>query len=160
MYSSTLFGTISLMIKGDEAKDILQEVMIKIWNSPGHYDPDKGRLFTWMLNITRNYTIDVIRSKRFKNQQKNTEITEIENFDSLKEVHFDPGTIGVKDLIKKLNLDQQVILDKIYFKGYTFQEAAEELNLPLGTLKTKVRSALIELRSDFRIKKPKINIYR
>lgn len=160
MYSSTLFGTISLMIKGDEANDILQEVMIKIWNSPGQYDPGKGRLFTWMLNITRNYTIDVIRSKRFKNQLKNTDITEIENFEALKRTDYNPNVIGIKDLIKRLNPDQQKILEVIYFKGYTFQEAADEMNLPLGTLKTKVRSALIELRSDFKIKKHKINIYR
>lgn len=71
-YSGALFGVIFKII-GDQplAEDILQEAFVKIWNNFSSYDSSKGRLFTWMLNITRNLTIDTLRSKSYKKQSKN-----------------------------------------------------------------------------------------
>ncbi|HEY0272718.1 MAG TPA: sigma-70 family RNA polymerase sigma factor, partial [Chitinophaga sp.] len=70
-YSPALFG-VALKVLGDEnaAADVLQEVFLKIWRSIDRYDEDKGRLFTWMLNITRNTAIDSLRSKAHKLEQK------------------------------------------------------------------------------------------
>ena len=79
-YSAALNGIIYRMVENRElAEDILQEVFIKIWNNILHYDAGKGRLFTWMLNIARNLTIDTLRSKSYKKQGKisNDENSEI-----------------------------------------------------------------------------------
>lgn len=69
-YSAILNGTIFKMVEDTAlTEDILQEAFIKIWNNFASYDPTKGRLFTWMLNLTRNLTIDTLRSKGYRKQQ-------------------------------------------------------------------------------------------
>ncbi|HEY0031415.1 MAG TPA: sigma-70 family RNA polymerase sigma factor, partial [Bacteroidia bacterium] len=71
-YSAALYGIITRIVPAEEiAEDLLQEVFIKIWKSIDSYDPKKGRLFTWMLNISRNASIDYARSKQSKIETKN-----------------------------------------------------------------------------------------
>ena len=70
-YSAAIMGVIYKMTENTElSEDILQEVFIKIWNNFDNYDSSKGKLFTWMLNIARNLTIDNLRSKSYKKQQQ------------------------------------------------------------------------------------------
>ncbi|RYG16603.1 MAG: RNA polymerase sigma factor, partial [Chitinophagaceae bacterium] len=110
----------------------------------------KGRLFTWMMNIARNLSIDKLRSKDFKNANKNQDIENNVSFiDEQKKVSFNADTLGLKELVVNLKPDFKDVLDMVYFKGYTHVEAAEELNLPLGTVKTRVRMAILELRKKF-----------
>lgn len=151
MYSGALMGVISrIIVQTEVAEDLLQEAFLKIWNSAEGYDPDKGRLFTWMLNIARNLSIDKLRSKDFKNTGKNQDIeNNVDFIDAQKEVTFNADTLGVKDMVKALKPEFNAVLDMVYFKGYTHIEAAEELNLPLGTVKTRIRMAIMELRKNF-----------
>ena len=151
MYSPALLGIISRIIKFDEiAEDVLQETFVKIWNSSANYDASKGRLFTWMMNVARNLSIDKLRSKDFKNANKNQDIeNNVDFIDQQKKVSFNADTLGVKELVTKLKPDLKEVLDMVYFKGYTHVEAAEQLNIPLGTVKTRVRMAIIELRKNF-----------
>jgi RNA polymerase sigma factor (sigma-70 family) len=151
MYSGALLGVISrIVLQSEVAEDILQETFVKIWNSSGSYDPSKGRLFTWMMNIARNLSIDKLRSKDFKNSNKNQHLeNNVDLVDAQKGVSFNADTLGVKDLVDNLRPDFKSVLDMVYFKGYTHVEAAEKLNLPLGTVKTRVRMAILELRKKF-----------
>ena len=74
-YSGALFGVIYKMVENRElAEDVLQEAFVKIWNNFSNYDNLKGRLFTWMLNLTRNLTIDTLRSKGYKKQSQKSKI--------------------------------------------------------------------------------------
>lgn len=151
MYSASLFGVISRIII-DEAtsEDVLQETFVKIWHSFPSYSADKGRLFTWMVNIARNLSIDKLRSKDFKNHSKNQELENNVTFiDEQRNTVYKPELMGLKDLVQKLKPEQKSILDLIYFKGYTHVEAADELGIPLGTIKTRLRMAIIELRKNF-----------
>lgn len=151
MYSSALYGVI-LRIINDEptAEDVLQDTFVKIWNSFASYSADKGRLFTWMVNIARNLAIDKVRSKDFKNQNKNQELENNVNFiDEQKNTVYQPELLGVKDLVSTLKPEQKAILDLVYFKGYTHVEAADELGVPLGTIKTRLRMAIQQLRKHF-----------
>lgn len=151
MYSGALMGVISRVIQQSEvAEDLLQETFLKIWNSAGSYDSSKGRLFTWMMNVARNLSIDKLRSKDFKNSIKNQDIENNVNFiDEQKKVYFNPDVLGLKDMVTNLKPEFKNVLDMVYFKGYTHVEAAEELNLPLGTVKTRIRMAILELRKKF-----------
>jgi len=151
MYSGALLGVISRIIQQTEvAEDLLQETFVKIWNSSANYDASKGRLFTWMMNVARNLSIDKLRSKDFKNANKNQDIeNNVDFIDQQKKVSFNADTLGVKELVTKLKPDLKEVLDMVYFKGYTHVEAAEQLNIPLGTVKTRVRMAIIELRKNF-----------
>jgi len=151
MYSSSLYGVISrIVIDTATAEDVLQDTFVKIWNSFGSYSADKGRLFTWMVNIARNLSIDKIRSKDFKNQNKNQELENNVTFiDEQRNTVYKPELLGIKDLVETLKPEQKSILDLVYFKGYTHVEAADELGVPLGTIKTRLRMAIVQLRKHF-----------
>ena len=151
MYSSSLYGIISrIIIDTATAEDVLQETFVKIWNSFASYSTEKGRLFTWMVNIARNLAIDKIRSKDFKNQNKNQELENNVTFiDEQRNTVYNPELLGIKELVETLKPEQKSILDLVYFKGYTHVEAADELGVPLGTIKTRLRMAIIQLRKHF-----------
>jgi RNA polymerase sigma-70 factor (ECF subfamily) len=103
-----------------------------------------------MVNIARNLAIDKIRSKDYKNQGKNQELENNVTFiDEQRNTVYKPEFIGIKDIVDTLKPEQKSILDLVYFKGYTHVEAADELGVPLGTLKTRLRMAIIELRKHF-----------
>jgi len=145
-YAGALNGVI-LQIIPDQAlaSDVLQEVFVNIWRRMETYDASKGRLFTWMLNIARNAAIDMTRSKAYQNSQKNWEL------DS--DVHIQPeGTnpsldhIGLSKVIGQLKEEHRVLIDLAYLKGYTHEEIAKLLEIPLGTVKTRIRAALLQLR--------------
>jgi RNA polymerase sigma-70 factor (ECF subfamily) len=151
MYSASLYGVISRIITDTAiAEDVLQETFVKIWHSFSGYSSEKGRLFTWMVNIARNLAIDKIRSKDFKNQNKNQEIENNVTFiDEQRNTVYKPELMGVKDLVQTLKPEQQSIIDLVYFKGYTHVEAADELGIPLGTIKTRLRMGIQQLRKYF-----------
>jgi RNA polymerase sigma-70 factor (ECF subfamily) len=151
MYSSSLFGVIVRIVNDTAlAEDILQDTFVKIWNSFSSYSTEKGRLFTWMVNIARNLAIDKIRSKDFKNQGKNQDIeNNVAFIDEQRNAVYKPELLGVKELVEGLKPEQKSILDLVYFKGYTHVEAADELGVPLGTVKTRLRMAIIQLRKYF-----------
>jgi len=151
MYSASLFGVISrIVVDTAIAEDVLQETFVKIWHSFSSYNTEKGRLFTWMVNIARNLAIDKIRSKDFKNQHKNQEIENTVNaIDEQNSTVYKPELMGIKDLVDTLKPEQKSIIDLVYFKGYTHVEAADELGVPLGTIKTRLRMGIQQLRKHF-----------
>jgi RNA polymerase sigma factor (sigma-70 family) len=151
MYSSSLYGVISrIIIDTATAEDVLQETFVKIWQSFSSYSTEKGRLFTWMINIARHLAIDKLRSKEFKNQNKNQELENNVTFiDEQRNTVYKPELLGIKDLVQTLQPEQRLILELVYFKGYTHVEAADELGIPLGTIKTRLRMAIIQLRKHF-----------
>lgn len=151
MYSASLFGVILRIVNEETlAEDILQETFVKIWQSFNSYSAEKGRLFTWMVNIARNLSIDKIRSKDFRNQNKNQDIENNVNLiDENRNAVYKPELLGIKELVNTLRPEQKSILELVYFKGYTHVEAADELGIPLGTVKTRLRMAIQELRKHF-----------
>jgi RNA polymerase sigma-70 factor (ECF subfamily) len=103
-----------------------------------------------MVNIARNLSIDKIRSKDFKNQGKNQQLeNNVAFIDEQRNTVYKPELLGIKDLVETLKPEQKSILDLVYFKGYTHVEAADELGVPLGTIKTRLRMAIIQLRKHF-----------
>lgn len=151
MYSASLFGIIFRLVQDQElAEDLLQDVFVKIWNSFDSYDETKGRLFTWMVNLARNLSVDKLRSKDFRNQSKNQDIeNSVIAIDEQLNTTLNPETLGVREMVAKLRPEAQAVLDLIYFKGYTHVEASEELGIPLGTVKTRLRLAIMSLRKLF-----------
>lgn len=150
-YASVLFGIVHKML-GDHAlgEDVLQEAFTRIWEHGKTYDPAKGRLFTWMLNICRNAAIDSMRSKGFKKFRMTTHTADpaASGLDSPQE-GVKPELIGIREIVEALKPDWKELIELIYFRGFTQQEASESLNLPLGTVKTRLRSAMMFLREEF-----------
>jgi RNA polymerase sigma factor (sigma-70 family) len=146
-YSGALYGIIHSIITDIEtANDVLQDVFVNIWKKIESYDSSKGRLFTWMLNIARNAAIDKIRSKGFRDGQKNQPISETVD---ISESATNPTIkdVGLRKVINRLKEEQRVLIDLSYFQGFTHEEIAKLMNIPLGTVKTRIRTALIQLRT-------------
>lgn len=151
MYSSSLYGIIFRIVQHEEiAEDLLQDTFVRIWNSFSSYDESKGRLFTWMVNIARNISIDKTRSKDFRNSSKTEDIeNNVLSLEMQADNTLNPETMGLKELVAKLKPEQKIILDMVYFRGFTHAEVSEELEIPLGTVKTRLRNAIISLRKVF-----------
>lgn len=147
-YSGAMNGIVVRMVDDRQlAEDILQEAFLKIWNNFEQYDHTKGRLFTWMVNLTRNLTIDVLRSKGFKKQMKiSADENSVSNYHDKGSTAEKFDSIGIKKQLTLLKPEQRQLIDLAYFYGYTQDEIAKALQIPLGTVKTRLRSAIIELR--------------
>lgn len=147
-YSASLYTIIAQLVDDMEvANDVLQEVFINIWRKIESYDPVKGRLFTWMLNIARNASIDTLRSKSYQNTQKNQSLQDKDGWiEGGKSTLVDVDNIGLKKVVHRLKKEYRVLIDLAYFKGYTHEEIAQIENIPLGTVKTRIRNALTQLR--------------
>jgi RNA polymerase sigma-70 factor (ECF subfamily) len=146
-YSGALLGTINAIVLDNEiANDVLQNVFVNIWKKIESYDTAKGRLFTWMLNIARNASIDEVRSKGYRDSKKNEHIADDGDV---------PGAVtgpaiddvGLRKVLSKLKGELRVLVDLSYFQGYTHEEISKVMNIPLGTVKTRIRSALTQLRT-------------
>ncbi len=145
-YSGALYAVIlGMLIDRELSNDILQEVFIKIWKQIQTYDQTKGRLFTWMINLTRNASIDALRSKSYRNSKQNRELTEYV-YESAGTSSINIDEIGLRKIIHTLKDEYKTVVDLAYFQGFTHEEIAKILNMPLGTVKTRLRSALIKLR--------------
>lgn len=153
-YSGALYGVVFRILKKEEtAEEVLQDVFLKIWDKIDGYDPNKGKLFTWMVNIARNQAIDKTRSKEISKGKKTDDLDLLVNrFDRQENFEIPVDTIGLKEVLQKLSQDQLFVVSQLYLKGYSQSEVAEEFNIPLGTVKTRLRLAMIELRSLLDIK--------
>lgn len=147
-FSESLYGIALSVIKNeDEAQDVLQESFIKGWRKLSSYDPAKGTLFTWLLNITRNTAIDKLRLSN-KKRLAEVQITE-NNVSNVEGLAFNPDFLDLRKHLGNLEVKYQDIIEALFFQGMTQQEASEELGIPIGTVKTRYKIAMRELRKVF-----------
>ena len=148
MYSKSIHGVVYNIVKdSDIADELMQDVFIKAWHKADTYSSKKGRFFTWILNIARNAAIDKTRSKAFKQSKQNLNadffvdiITSNDNLDA------STDAIGIKKFVTNLGQKCKAIIELLYFKGFTQKEASEELQMPIGTIKTRNRNCIQQLR--------------
>ena len=147
-YAPALNGIIFRLVEDKTlSEDILQDAFIKIWNNFSSYDNTKGRLFTWMMNLTRNLTIDTLRSKGYKKQAKiSGDEKSVDNLQDAASTIDKFDSMGIRKQLANLKPDQRIIIDLAYFNGLTQDEISKEIGIPLGTVKTRMRAAILELR--------------
>lgn len=148
-YSRALYGVTFKMVNDKElAEDILQEVFIKIWEHIDKYDSSKGTLFTWMINITRNSCRDYFRSKHYQIQKLISEnsIESINTDNKKPHVTYQDENYELRELTQRLGSKYKEIIDLVYIFGYSQEEVSTMLDLPLGTIKTRSRTAIKILR--------------
>lgn len=147
-YGAALFGVVLRIVQQRElAEQVLQDTFVKAWRNGARYDASKGRLFTWLLNIARNTAIDATRTTHFQKSRKTDSADTLVHSPGGESIH--PDQIGVREVVNRLDEKYRVLIDLIYFKGYTQEEVAEETGIPLGTIKTRLRYAINELRGVF-----------
>ncbi len=154
MYWENICGVVYTIVQNKNlAEEISQDVFTKVWNNSDSYNPRKGRFFTWILNIARNAAIDEVRSKSYKNQKKNLST---DYFVGMLEQEDSTGSIldtsGLKKMLANLTEKCVQIINLLYFKGYTQLAASEELEIPLGTVKTRNRNCISQLRENITLK--------
>lgn len=144
-YADTLYGVAYKVVKDEDlAQDIVQESFVKIWRKSDSYDPTKAKLFTWLFRITRNTAIDKLRSITTKTD-KEIQI-DVSDVYSLGEQSIKPEFLDVKEHLDKLEPKYRIVLEALFFEGMTQQEASDELDIPLGTIKSRLKIGLREMR--------------
>lgn len=157
MYWENICGAIHVIVKDKYmAEEICQDVFTKIWHNAETYNPSKGRFFTWTLNIARNAAIDKVRSKSYKDHKKNLSadyfvgiLNKIDTPTETEETHVDIKAL--KKLVLNLKEKCLKIIEMLYFKGYTQKETSEQLDIPIGTVKTRNRSCISKLRENMNV---------
>jgi len=144
-YGDTLFGVAYKVVRDEDlAQDVLQESFVKIWKKSDSYDATKAKLFTWLFRITRNTAIDKLRSVNTKTD-KEIQI-DVSNVYNVGIQSTKPELIDVREHLDKIEDKYQIVLDALFFQGMTQQEASEELDIPLGTIKSRLKIGLRELK--------------
>jgi len=152
-YADALYGVVCRIVTSVEhAEEVIQDVFVKIWKHVDHFDAEKGRLYTWMINIARNAALDYQKSKRAKNELKNQPLSNIVNREeeldrSQNERNARADFIGFKNVLDNLKPECRILIEMAYYEGYTQQEIAQQLDIPLGTIKTRTKAAFLHLKN-------------
>jgi len=148
-YADVLYGITVKIVRSEElAQDVLQEAFVKIWKNGASYDPSKGTVFTWALNITRNLAIDKTRSAAFRRRSQFDDMDITINKQCFS-TETNTDAIGLKHQVASLDPKYQEVIDLVYLRGYTQSEVQDLLGIPLGTVKSRIRIGLRELRKVF-----------
>ena len=147
-YGGALYGIALRIVQTPElAQQVLQDTFLKVWRHATAYDTSKGRLFTWLANIARNTAIDLTRSAHFQQRKKTDPVDALVYQPGGASIN--PDHVGVRELVGRLDEKYRLLIDLLYFQGYTQEVAAEATGIPLGTIKTRMRAAIGELRQLF-----------
>jgi RNA polymerase sigma-70 factor, ECF subfamily len=129
-----------------EAEDLLHDVFLEAWSHAGDYDPRRGSVKTWLLLRMRSRCLDRVRSHAFsRTDSMDAEPVRATGADKT-ERHID--ATRARALLESLPAGQREVLELGYFQGLSFSEIAEELGIPVGTVKSRVSAALVKLRAD------------
>lgn len=144
-YIDALYNVAYLILKDEDfAYNAVHDALILIWENIRQYDSEKGRLFTWMHQIVRRKSLEILKSKVYKDSCAISPMPE----GHLSIPHPDtPQEHGMRGMLVQLKKEHQILIEFSYFRGYKQDEIAEMLEIPLGTVKTRLRAALIVLRS-------------
>ena len=155
---SRLFGHFAPLIKAfaingsalaaAHAEELVQEVMIKVWQKASAYNPQKAAASTWIYTIARNCRTDMYRRlQKFDTPINADDIwQETESEELFTAVQQKRDAVRIRDMLEKLPHEQSQILRKVYMEGKSHSEVSEELDLPLGTVKSRVRLAMKKLQ--------------
>ena len=149
MYASSLLGIVSRIVKNKAvAEEVLQNVFLKAWNNIDSFNASKGTLFTWLVAISRNAALDQIRLKGYQVSEESEAIED--QGEELKVSFINANKIDVERLLSRLNEKNKEVLDLLFLQGNSQQKVADILDIPLGTVKSRLRLAMKTLRTDLK----------
>ena len=144
-YSAVVYS-IALRVLGDAgmAEDLLQEVFMQLWRNPMAFDSSRGPLAPWLVAVTRNRAIDWLRKRR-----PETPVADVASFepDLASKTEFARSVGKIRAMLDRMPPTQRDVLEMAYFEGLTHSEIAAKTGQPLGTVKTRIRSGLLTLRT-------------
>ncbi len=146
-HSRLLFGLVSRIVRDrSEAEEILQEVFFSVWSKAASYNPAIGVPVAWLVRLARNRAIDRVRANQVR--ERTREATAARKAPDSPEQAAERGQqqAGVLGALARLPEEQRVLIEQAYYWGWTQSELASRFGLPLGTVKTRIRSGMIALR--------------
>ncbi len=153
-YSAMVYSLAARMLGQSIAEEMVQEVFILVWRKAQLYEPKRGVFSTWLMRVAHHRIIDELRRRRRQTQpiSENAErpMEDLADMRPLTEQIMAQEARGaaVRAALSKLSLEQQAVIEQAYFKGLTQSDIAEKLQIPLGTVKTRIRLGLQKLRGE------------
>jgi RNA polymerase sigma-70 factor (ECF subfamily) len=133
-----------------EAEDIVQEVFAQVWQQASRYREARGNVIAWMLTVTRSRAIDRLRRRASRPQHagEDSAVTEIADGAPAidEQLAWAGRAVQIRGALESLPLLQRIAIELAFYEGLTHAEVAERLELPLGTIKTRIRQGLLKLR--------------
>jgi RNA polymerase sigma-70 factor (ECF subfamily) len=126
-----------------DAEDVVQEAFVQVWRQADRYDPTRGTPQAWLCAIVRTRALDRLRRRVARREQE-----EAPESATSADAPDREGALAVRKALQNLNADQRRALELAYYEGLTQTEIAARLNEPLGTIKTRIRTAMIRLRQE------------
>lgn len=137
--------------RAEEAEEVVSDVYLQVWEQADRFQLEKGSIMTWLLTICRSRAIDRLRKHRQSSPEQNIDDT-AELVASIANPEYLLSNTQQDSLIhkalKKLSSEQRQLLSLAFFRGMTYQEIANAINMPLGTVKSHIRRSLIELKAE------------
>ncbi len=138
-----------VLIDDTAAEEVVQEIFLRLWNSPDRFDPDRGTLRSFLLAQAHGRAVDILRSNvsRRRREERDARSTAEAGYDIEHEVWDMAVADHVKDAVADLPVDERRAIELAYFGGHSYREVAELLGAPEGTVKSRIRSGLRRMRS-------------
>ena len=147
-YAQIIFNLcIRILKKETDAQDVMQEIFVQVWRDAGRFDPGRASVKTWLFTIARSRSLDRYRSRKAVETRIEGSEDDLSNLPIGKDLQESSVTQQyVHHALSQLSGEQRLVLELSYYEGLTQEEIAEQLGEPLGTIKSRIRSALIKLR--------------
>jgi RNA polymerase sigma-70 factor, ECF subfamily len=152
-FSKALYNVIYAIVKRKEdAEEILCDIFFQVWEKAPVYDVSKGSVYTWLLAMARNRSIDRLRSKGYKSSraesgQEPDDMAGMDASNQLDNVVLAQRAAIVKSALGRISPEQRRVLETAYFEGRSQTEIATDLGIPLGTVKSRVRDGMKAMQS-------------
>ena len=148
-FSQVIFNLAFRMLRSrEEAEEVVQEIFLQLWNKADSYDPERGAVSTWIINIARSRAIDKLRTLGFKGltvELNEERVNSKSDFTRIIEDREERKKI-IQQALESLPENQRIAIEMVFFEGLTHIEAAEKLNEPVGTIKTRIRLGVSKLK--------------
>jgi len=132
------------------AEEATQDTFMRLWREASRWDSRRGKLSSWLLTIARHIAIDLLRSENRQFRPDTNYLDSVAEPRATRNIPHDPVRLDgyvLRDFMQQIPPEQAQVVEMAFFQGLTHKELAEKLNLPLGTVKTRVRLGLQKLRS-------------
>ena len=153
-YGRLVYG-LAMSVTGDAsaAEEICQDVFLRVWEKAGTYRADKGKVVTWLARIARNRAIDALRSLKLREadpapdpEERGAPVADPSS-DPAEQLWQNVRDAAVREAVASLPPEQRRVLTLAFFRGLTHRQIAELIGEPLGTVKTRIRDAMLKLRA-------------
>jgi RNA polymerase sigma-70 factor (ECF subfamily) len=152
-YNRLVFSVaLAIMGERDVSEEVTLDVFMRVWRRAKTYHPDRGKVSTWLIAITRHHAIDVIRWRNSRSDSKNISLDDISEYcdrlsaDPQESAELAWQRTEIHQAFERLPNEQRQVIVLAYFKGYSQSQIADLLAQPLGTIKTRIRLGMQKLR--------------